>query len=199
MIKVFIMEIPIPGKTVVIWVRSRNWDCLVTWFCYQLIAKPGNKTATVSWPDPYWDGAQVSCMVFDCPSYCCSSGCSKGTVGLWTGLPWILWVWRNSHGGRRRWRQLTWQHIRQLHDTEPWTLTWTGFTDGPKCLRNIKSIWIDLCLTWNKKWNNIDVMQMNIFLWLSVSLQFLHDISDGDTAVLHSAVDMLWHRFCQAI
>ena len=26
---------------------------LVTWFCYQLIAKPGNKTATVPWPDPY--------------------------------------------------------------------------------------------------------------------------------------------------
>ena len=26
--------------------------CLVTWFCYQLIAKPGNKTATVSWSDP---------------------------------------------------------------------------------------------------------------------------------------------------
>ena len=25
---------------------------LVTWFCYQLIAKPGNKTAAVSWPDP---------------------------------------------------------------------------------------------------------------------------------------------------
>ena len=35
-----------------IWVRSRNCGCLVTWFCYQLIAKPGNKTATVSWPDP---------------------------------------------------------------------------------------------------------------------------------------------------
>ena len=28
--------------------------CLVTWFCYQLIAKPGNKTATVSWPDPLY-------------------------------------------------------------------------------------------------------------------------------------------------
>ena len=27
--------------------------CLVTWFCYQLIAKPGNKTAAVSWPDPF--------------------------------------------------------------------------------------------------------------------------------------------------
>ena len=34
------------------WVRSRNCGCLVTWFCYQLIAKPGNKTAAVSWPDP---------------------------------------------------------------------------------------------------------------------------------------------------
>ena len=25
----------------------------ITWFCYQSIAKPGNKTAAVSWPDPY--------------------------------------------------------------------------------------------------------------------------------------------------
>ena len=39
--------------TASIWVRSRNCGCLVTWFCYQLIAKPGNKTATVSWPEPY--------------------------------------------------------------------------------------------------------------------------------------------------
>ena len=38
-----------------IWVRSRNCGCLVTWFCYQLIAKPGNKTAKVPWPDPYLD------------------------------------------------------------------------------------------------------------------------------------------------
>ena len=36
-----------------IWVRSQNCGCPVTWFCYQLIAKPGNKTATVSWPNPY--------------------------------------------------------------------------------------------------------------------------------------------------
>ena len=36
-----------------IWVRSWNCGCLVTWFCYQLIAKPGNETAVVSWPDPY--------------------------------------------------------------------------------------------------------------------------------------------------
>ena len=36
-----------------IWARSRNCGCLVTWFCYQLIEKPGNKTATVPWPNPY--------------------------------------------------------------------------------------------------------------------------------------------------
>ena len=36
-----------------IWVRSWNCGCFVTWFCYQLIAKPGNKTARVSWPYPY--------------------------------------------------------------------------------------------------------------------------------------------------
>ena len=41
-----------------IWVRSRNCGCLVTWFCNQLIAKPGNKTAAVSWPDPI-----VFCLV----------------------------------------------------------------------------------------------------------------------------------------
>ena len=42
-----------------IWVRSRNCCCLVTWFCYQLIAKPGNKTATVPWPDPYSAGTSM--------------------------------------------------------------------------------------------------------------------------------------------
>ena len=31
------------------WVRSWNCGCFVTWFCYQLIAKPGNKTAAVPW------------------------------------------------------------------------------------------------------------------------------------------------------
>ena len=39
--------------SVVIWVRSRRCGCLVTWFCYQMIAKPGNKTAAPPWPDPY--------------------------------------------------------------------------------------------------------------------------------------------------
>ena len=41
-----------------IWVRSRESVAilltgLVNWFCYQLIAKQGNKTATPLWPGPY--------------------------------------------------------------------------------------------------------------------------------------------------
>ena len=43
-----------------IWVRSRRHGCLVTWFCYQMIAKPGNKTAAPSWPDPYTAKFSVS-------------------------------------------------------------------------------------------------------------------------------------------
>ena len=35
------------------WVGSRNCGCLVAWICYQLMAKPGSRTATVPWPDPY--------------------------------------------------------------------------------------------------------------------------------------------------
>ena len=45
------------GSITCVWVRSRNCVYLVTWFCYQSIAKPGKKTATVSWPDPYDYGA----------------------------------------------------------------------------------------------------------------------------------------------
>ena len=38
----------------VIWIRSKRCGCLVTWFCYQMIAtKPGIKTTASSWPDPY--------------------------------------------------------------------------------------------------------------------------------------------------
>ena len=40
-------------RFMIIWVGSRNCGCPVTLFCYQLIAKPGSKTATVPWPDPY--------------------------------------------------------------------------------------------------------------------------------------------------
>ena len=40
-------------RNIRIWVRSLNCGCLVTWFCYQLIAKPGNKTTPPQWPDSY--------------------------------------------------------------------------------------------------------------------------------------------------
>ena len=40
------------SKLTIIGSGHENCGCLVTWFCYQLIAKPGNKTAAVSWPDP---------------------------------------------------------------------------------------------------------------------------------------------------
>ena len=35
-----------------LWVRSPRCNSLVIWFCYQLIAKIGNKTAAPPWPDP---------------------------------------------------------------------------------------------------------------------------------------------------
>ena len=37
----------------IIWVRSWMFGCLATWFCYELIAKPSNKTAAHSWPNQY--------------------------------------------------------------------------------------------------------------------------------------------------
>ena len=43
------------NHTKCICVRSRRCSCLVTWFCHQLIAKPGNKTAAPLWPDSFED------------------------------------------------------------------------------------------------------------------------------------------------
>ena len=64
-------------------VRSRNCDCLVTWFCYELIAKPGNKTEAVPWPDPisYLDIEWALVLVFfteDNSRYWISSKKSEG-------------------------------------------------------------------------------------------------------------------------
>ena len=47
------LELPYKIVTFLILVRSRRWACLVTWFCYHLIVKPGNKTDAPSWPAPY--------------------------------------------------------------------------------------------------------------------------------------------------
>ena len=83
------------------WARSRNCGCLVTWFCYQMIAKPGNKTATVPWPDPVtaavykaikllyvtdacqWDHYHLLCIYLNC----CHFFSMKSFVFVL--LPWI--------------------------------------------------------------------------------------------------------------
>ena len=41
------------GQFLSIQIRSWRCDCLFTWFCYQMIAKPGNKVAAPLWPGPY--------------------------------------------------------------------------------------------------------------------------------------------------
>ena len=99
-----------------IWVRSWNCGCLVTWFCYQLIAKPGNKTAAVPWPDPYWS-AKLKCFVaISLSSRTSSLGiCSRCEfipvqmifptyVPIWwqcpTSMAWPLWPpWMVSSAG----------------------------------------------------------------------------------------------------
>ena len=36
------------------WVGPWKSGCLLIWFCYQLITKPDNKTATLAWPSSTW-------------------------------------------------------------------------------------------------------------------------------------------------
>ena len=56
---------------------------LVTWFCYQLIAKPGNKTVTVSWPDTiYWVKIYITLLVLKL----------EYSV-LYRSIPWLLMSW----------------------------------------------------------------------------------------------------------
>ena len=102
---------------VIIWVRTRNCGCLVTWFCYQLIAKPGNKTAAVPWLDPY--------------ANCISDHQLASPIGL---NPQMLWVvarccelWPNVVSCAPQlpvspdwlWQPLSWQGPVASH-------TWTG-------------------------------------------------------------------------
>ena len=67
------------GAIMCIWVRSQRCGCLVTWFCYQLMAKPGNKTAVPLWPDPY--------------SLMC--GAHKWTLLMAYLEAYPCWVWKN--------------------------------------------------------------------------------------------------------
>ena len=56
-----------------IWVRSRRCGCLVTWFCYHLIAKPGNKAAAHSWPKRFvFISIRPGIYFFELLSYFCA-------------------------------------------------------------------------------------------------------------------------------
>ena len=50
--------------TTIIWIRSRRWTCLVTFFCYHLIAKPGNKVGTPLWLDKYQQASNITAWLF---------------------------------------------------------------------------------------------------------------------------------------
>ena len=78
-----------------IWVGSLSCGCLVAWFCYQLMATPGNRAAAVSLPDPYvhllwilghcWLGGGLS------PALCLAAALSQ----CWPGQNLAL-MWRGS-------------------------------------------------------------------------------------------------------
>ena len=74
-----------------IWVRTRNCGCLVTWFCYQLIAKPDNKTAAILWPDPYY---VIAPYWHDTGSW--NPASSKTRTILYKSISWLLMSWRRK-------------------------------------------------------------------------------------------------------
>ena len=109
-----IMGITIPGKLVFIWVRSLRCVGLVTWFCYQLKAKPGHKTAAPLRPNPYWNGTQAVSHYFSnvqCPLP--PHGLRywwifSKLVFLWIKIYWCIGFYGvklmiNQHGSRYRW------------------------------------------------------------------------------------------------
>ena len=124
----------------VIWVRSRNSGCLVTWFCYQLIAKPGNKTAAFSWPDPYsidvvsnlsYSESQEVCMWFMLWSTLLWLGADFTHIlqGSFIGTPYCTLTWNKGNtvfrtsGPKTNEKQNSqstestfWQQCKQSHD-----------------------------------------------------------------------------------
>ena len=79
-----------PASVFIIWVRSGRCDCLVTWFCYQLIAKPGSKTAAPSWPGPYVFTIRLHPMNMMTSSNGNISCVTDPLRGDFTGHRWIL-------------------------------------------------------------------------------------------------------------
>ena len=80
--------------SICIWVRSRNCGCLVTWFCFQMIAKPGNKTATVPWPDPYAPSQWETTLHCNVVSH--RLGAYTKTISAMYLSQWPLLIWHAS-------------------------------------------------------------------------------------------------------
>ena len=147
-----------------IWVRSRNYGCLVTWFCYQLIAKPGNKTVAVSWPDPYnhifhyiGEILFVCLLVFNIKGF------------LWNSkqhIPPLYQKLRMSYRGQMAPGQMKWYDIWQQN----WSFLWSHFSpkspnrDIIYCL----SIWFYTTKAWDIiKYSKIKITFLGIDLFLS--------------------------------
>ena len=72
-------------------VRSRRCVCLVTWYCYHLIAKPSNKTTLPSWPDPNAVKILFNTIIFSKPSQRHWKA-SRSAMSLWVDRDQHLFV-----------------------------------------------------------------------------------------------------------
>ena len=76
-----------PGIYQIRWVRSQRCACLVTWFCYQMIAKPGNKTAAYLWPGPDAEETVHFCHIHN--PLCTHDNQQQETHNSWFVNTWI--------------------------------------------------------------------------------------------------------------
>ena len=97
-----------------IWVRLWRCSCLATWFCFQVIAKPGNKTAASLWPDWSFNGYLQNCVYFYLKATFQAKGFTKISairgpnlvdyhyswqpfVGSFLAILGVLPLWANEH------------------------------------------------------------------------------------------------------
>ena len=117
-----------------VWVRSRNWGCFVTWFCYQLIAKPGNKTASVPWPDPYILLYQWF-FKGNCSKQSRAAQQNKGQGDAWSLQQWHISFhddiikWKHFPHHWPLWGDFTshrWIPLTKASDVELWFFLWSA-------------------------------------------------------------------------
>ena len=130
-----------------IWVRSRNCGCLVTWFCYQLIAKPGNKTAAVSWPNPYVFAFSIISQQWNGAGSCIPSSRKTRTHLSWTSIPVLLMPWRRkSPGHQQPWYWASNLELSQFQHLKGW-LRHQHFINLPPGVLQGSVIWCHISVT----------------------------------------------------